>query len=539
VRQCPKCGERYTQEDLSFCPADGTATTVVALSDRPSSEITGTVIDGRYRIEGRLGEGGMGVVYKASHVVLKKLLAIKVMRGEQARDGDIVQRFVQEAQASSAIGHPNIIGISDFGTAPDGSVYFAMEYLEGQTLGKAMERGPLPRERAIDIFVQIADALEAAHQRGIIHRDLKPDNIFLIRSGGRDDFVKVLDFGIAKVKNAAAKITRTGMVFGTPHYMSPEQAAGQVVDHRSDIYSVGVIMYQVFTGQLPFDAESYMGVITKHMYDPPAKPSERVPELRGAIEDIIMVALAKKPEHRYQSMLDLRDDLGRALKGAPVRATEQVALLGGDTLSFGGEGGSAREPSGRAPKPVAESEGESLVLPKRNRSVWLVAGVAGVVGFGLLVLLRPPGGDGEGTLQPAAAAPGLPQPSAASPAPSPVSAEAAPTPPASPVLVVPSPADAEVFVDGALVGRGPVSVSRPPGGGRVRASVRAPGYQEMALAIDVHSPAELRVVLEPVTEKVKARPATPKRASASSAEPLAPAARKRAGPMTEVVDPWQ
>ncbi|HEX2675820.1 MAG TPA: serine/threonine-protein kinase, partial [Polyangiales bacterium] len=241
MRNCPKCGAQYS-DDLAYCPNDGTATTLVVASGSPADPLIGSTIDGRYRIESKLGEGGMGVVYRASHVVLKKALAIKVMRSEQAQDGEVVQRFVQEAQSSSAIGHANIIGISDFGTTGDGSVYFAMEFLEGQTLGKAMEQGPLPSERAIGIFLQITSALEAAHQRGIVHRDLKPDNIFLVKRGNQNDFVKILDFGIAKVKNAAAKITRTGMVFGTPHYMSPEQAAGQAVDHRSDIYSLGVIM---------------------------------------------------------------------------------------------------------------------------------------------------------------------------------------------------------------------------------------------------------------------------------------------------------
>ena len=554
MRQCPKCGERYGDE-LSFCPNDGTATTVIAQSERPGADAIGSVIDGRYRIEGRIGEGGMGVVYRASHVVLKKQLAIKVMRGEQAQDGEIVQRFVQEAQASSAIGHPNIIGISDFGKAPDGSVYFAMEYLEGQTLGKAMEKGPLARARAIGIFVQIADALEAAHQRGIIHRDLKPDNIFLIRSEGRDDFVKVLDFGIAKVKNAAAKITRTGMVFGTPHYMSPEQAAGQAVDHRSDIYSLGVIMYQVFTGQLPFDAESYMGVITKHMYDPPVPPSSLMPELRGAIEDIIMMALAKTPEERYGSMLELREDLSRALAGDTTKASERAALRGGDTLAVSAAPHSAREPSGRASlqrgdSTAHERDTEAVTsVHLRKRPVWLVAVVAAVAGFAALVLLRPPGGDRSGdqggdvgmvvpapapTRAPSAAPQPAAAPSAASPAPAP--------PEALPIRLVAVPAEAEIFVDGALIGQGSATVQRPKAGSSVRASVRARGYLDKQVLLDAQSAEELRVALDADTLPETPRAAPRKRTTAVTAPPSerqAPAAARRGAPLTEVVDPWQ
>jgi eukaryotic-like serine/threonine-protein kinase len=382
VRNCPQCGASYDDE-IAYCPNDGAKTSTVASAADP---FIGLTIDRRYYIEARIGEGGMGVVYRATHVVLKKSLAIKVMRGEQANDPEIVQRFVQEARASSAIGHPNIVNISDFGTTPDGAVYFAMEYLHGQTLGQAMAGGVLARERAFSIFVQIASALEAAHDAGIIHRDLKPDNIFLTVEAEHRDFVKLLDFGIAKVKNAAAKITRTGMVFGTPHYMSPEQAAGQSVDHRSDIYSLGVIMFQVFAGQLPFDAESYMGVMTKHMFEPSPRPSSVSLELRGPIEDILLKVLQKKPEQRYQTMRELRDDLERAQSGLPplasARERTQAALLDAS-------GTAPSLPQVAPPAPLLAARTlDSIAIPKQRRSLWLwlLAGALllglGAVSFG-------------------------------------------------------------------------------------------------------------------------------------------------------------
>ena len=397
----------------------------------PADPFVGQTIDGRYRIEARIGEGGMGVVYRATHVVLKKPLAIKVMRGEQANEPEVVQRFVQEARASSAIGHPNIVNISDFGTTPDGAVYFAMEYLQGQTLGKAMEAGPLERQRAFAIFIQIASALEAAHERGIIHRDLKPENIYLIREPEHPDFVKILDFGIAKVKNAAAKITRTGMVFGTPHYMSPEQAAGQTVDQRTDIYSVGVIMFQVFAGQLPFDAESYMGVMTKHMYEAPPLPSTLSAELRGPIEDVIMKALQKKPEQRYASMSALREDLERAQSGRTVRATPASAAPPVGERTDPSLPRVTQEPG--LARSVAQFEGDDdlpVRVPKRRSSLWILllfgAVLAGIGAFSLRALRGESGAakgadpaaiSGDAGLAPAPAGGGsLASPSGAEPA---------------------------------------------------------------------------------------------------------------------------
>src|SRR5688572_17756924 len=273
MRFCPRCGSRYEHE--RFCPEDGAPTEPLPDAGPHKDALIGTLVDGRYRIDAQIGEGGMGVVYRALHIALNKTLALKVLRGEMAKDAEVVQRFIQEAQAATSIGHENIIDINDFGRLPDGTVYFVMEYLNGLPLNDLIKRGgSIPVGQAVEIIRQIAGALGTAHQRGIIHRDMKPDNVYIVPRGETQNFVKVLDFGIAKVGGASNKLTRTGMVFGTPHYMSPEQAAGQSVDARTDIYALGVIMYEMFTGRVPFDADTFMAVLTKHMFEKPEPMSD-------------------------------------------------------------------------------------------------------------------------------------------------------------------------------------------------------------------------------------------------------------------------
>jgi len=310
---CPQCGQHFSA-DGRFCPFDGEPLRSAPEWEAPSDPLIGSVVDERYEIVAVIGEGGMGVVYSARHCALGKRFALKALRKDLATDREIAARFMQEARTAASVSHPGLVEIIDFGQLPAGQPFFVMELLEGQSLAQLVRRGgPLPAARAIDIVRQIADALGAAHEHSIVHRDLKPDNVHISPGPAGRDHVTIVDFGLAKVIGAS-RLTRAGMVFGTPHYMSPEQAQGDPTDHRADIYALGVVMYEMFTGRVPFEADSYMGVLTKHMYMAPTPPSQLVGiEKLGVLEDIILRCLEKKPDHRYQTLRELSRDLDLAL----------------------------------------------------------------------------------------------------------------------------------------------------------------------------------------------------------------------------------
>jgi serine/threonine-protein kinase len=278
--------------------------------------LLGQTIDERYRVESLIGEGGMGLVYRIRHTRLNKVLAMKVLRRENTRDQEVLARFRLEAESASGIGNQHIIDISDFGELKDGSTYFVMEHLDGLDLIDAIDNvDRMPEERAVGIGIQICRALGAAHDAGITHRDLKPENVFLIKRDETDDFVKVLDFGIAKVGHGPTRLTRAGEVLGTPHYMSPEQCEGEGVDHRTDIYAFGVLLYEMVTGHVPHDADTMMGILTKHMYEEPIPPSVRVAHVSDELEILILRCLEKLPERRYQTMHAVLADLERVRQG--------------------------------------------------------------------------------------------------------------------------------------------------------------------------------------------------------------------------------
>lgn len=277
----------------------------------------GTVINDRYKIIKLVGTGGMGSVYLAEHEILRKKVAIKILHYEQSKRKDTVERFKREAIAASNIGQDNIVDVTDFGYTEEGNAYFVMEYVEGRSLADVMkEQHLLPLEFAVAVASQIAVALYSAHGKGIIHRDLKPENILLTNKDGNYPFVKIVDFGISKILQDDVKpderlrtLTKSGAIFGTPEYMSPEQAAGDGVEPASDIYSLGVILYEMLTGRLPFFDDNYMKILHKHQYEFPELPSNVNPDIPSDVNAIIMKCLEKKPFNRYGTMMLLLNDL--------------------------------------------------------------------------------------------------------------------------------------------------------------------------------------------------------------------------------------
>lgn len=275
------------------------------------SGLTGRVIDDRYRLEAHLGGGGMGEVYRAEHTLMHKIVAVKLLRPEVARDESIIERFRREAAAAGNLDHPNICAATDFGKTGDGYFYLVMEYIDGESLKDLLAReGPLPIEQAVTIADGVAAALEKADELDVVHRDIKPDNIMLVDSSGRGPEVKVLDFGVAHVEfnDDMPSLTKTGAVFGTPSYMAPEQATGEEVDHRSDLYGLGVLLYEMITGRELFVAEESAQLMAKHIMedpDPPSSVTERR-DLPAPLEKLVLELLEKKPEDRPQSAADVR-----------------------------------------------------------------------------------------------------------------------------------------------------------------------------------------------------------------------------------------
>ncbi|MEP6861217.1 MAG: protein kinase, partial [Deltaproteobacteria bacterium] len=273
----------------------------------------------------------MGKVYLAEHVEIGKRVALKVLHPSYSRMPDLVERFRREARAASKIGHPNIVDVTDSGSTADGSVYFVMEYLEGVELGSVIEReGAIDVARALRITGQICRALSAAHREGIIHRDLKPENIFLITRGGEADVVKVLDFGIAKTTEAEAarerRLTSPGMAMGTPEYMAPEQAAGRQADARTDIYSLGAIMYEMTTGLPPYSGDNFMEILTKKATIDPPVPITIRPDLPLPVSELVTAAMARNPDDRPQSMDALEYELNKCLAGRGVAVAQILGM---------------------------------------------------------------------------------------------------------------------------------------------------------------------------------------------------------------------
>jgi len=488
----------------------------------------GTIIAERYRLERKLGEGGMGMVYQGQHVVLEKPVAVKILAEDLARRPDLVQRFLQEAKAASRIHHENVVDITDFGQTASGTVFFVMELLEGRDLATLIrqEVGPIPWPRAKPILIQVCRALAAAHAKGIIHRDMKPENVFLVTREGTQDFVKVVDFGIAKMvgldESSGPRLTRTGMIFGTPEYMSPEQAQGTRPDHRVDIYAVGVMMYEMLTGQVPFRADTFMGVLTKHMFEAPVPPSKLRPDLSISpeLDAIVLKALAKDREKRFQTMAEMGEAIAR--------------VSGGPHMAFGAHPGA--DPDTESQSSAAAQAGENtellpsldpaLPLPRRRSHVGFFVTLAAV-----LLLL---GGAGfyffrlsgsEGALEPSAgrtpsgqaqSGPGasgkeaLPKASTpderAGQAPSAGQAFDATAVARVEIVVRTRPEGAEIVRDGVVLGRSPVTLKLERGSQEIRLQLRRSGYAEKVVHVLPDKDREIDVELAALRNRTGQQP---------------------------------
>ena len=359
--------------------SDAGVPAVVAAVPSGPQDLSNQLLLGRYRIIKKLGEGGMGTVYLGEHATIGKKFAVKVLSHEYAHKEDLRERFLQEARAASMISQENVVEITDFGDTPDGSVFFIMEFLQGEDLSDTIKtEGRLPWARVKPIMLQICRALAAAHDAGIIHRDMKPENCYRIKRGKNDDFIKVLDFGIAKVtsddETEGKGLTRTGMIFGTPEYMSPEQAQGAKPDHRVDIYAVGVILYELLTGRVPFTADTFMGILTKHMFEVPEAPSSVVPDadIPPEVENIILKAMQKDRELRFADMREMAEAIEAVGSGAAAVAVVSENIARPQTGEMAFTGGRTQVP-GTMP-PVAASYEE----PQRSNK-GLIFGIVGAL----------------------------------------------------------------------------------------------------------------------------------------------------------------
>ncbi|MEO7093239.1 MAG: protein kinase [Polyangiales bacterium] len=305
-------------EDPSDPPAPRQTVETAVITPREFDLAPGTKL-GEYRIEAKIGQGGMGVVFSAVHPLIGKRAAIKILKKELCADPFTVERFVDEARVVNQIGHPNIVDVFAFGEMPDGRSYFVMEWLKGETLRDRIARGSMEVGETCRVVRLLARALQAAHEKGIIHRDLKPDNVFLVAQRDEAPSVKLLDFGIAKLAHSDHRVekTATGAIVGTPQYIAPEQAKGYAIDARADIYALGGILFELFTGRPPFVADNAMEMVAKHLMEPPVRVSTLDPSITPELDDLVLDMLAKSPDGR-PSMEKVIDVLERSRDSAAV-----------------------------------------------------------------------------------------------------------------------------------------------------------------------------------------------------------------------------
>jgi serine/threonine-protein kinase len=464
---------------------------------------------GNYRITAKVGEGGMGVVFLAEHPVIARRAALKAIHPDFEPSAEVVARFVNEARLISQIGHEHIVDVTDFGRTPEGDFYFIMEYLAGEALADTIQRdGAMPLERALSIAAQIADALGASHARGVVHRDLKPENVFLIPRSGTRDFVKVLDFGLAKLMSGDAK-TQAGPaspIMGTPYYMSPEQCEGlSGIDGRADVYALGCILFEMLTGSVPFGGESSGEILAKQLTTRAPAARRFVAGLPEAVDVILQRALAKDPADRYQSMTELRlallapgivappavgEDISAGIRGAQLTASEAPAPRTRARTTF-------REAAGA----FASTPGVPVARPRGRGRAW----IGGLAAAAALVALFA----GRG-------------------APAPTAARAAAAPATIRLTFGSDPAGAEIVGrDGRSVGVTPLSIELAPSDAAARYVLRKAGFlpKSVSLIPNVSSPVFVTLEAEPAVDPPAPRSAAPARARLAR-----PAPRRAAAP---------
>lgn len=407
------------------------------MRERDVLALVGTVLQDSYRLTRLVGAGGMGAVFEAEHLRLNTKVAVKVMVRELAANDEALARFRREAEVTSRIGHPHIVHVSDFGTIPSGEPYMVMEFLEGEDLDHRIRRqGRCSLLETISVVKQVASALAASHSKGVVHRDLKPANLFLLEIEGETSFVKVVDFGISKVRAATTKLTGSSVVMGTPNYMSPEQAMGRVdeIDHRTDQWSLACIAYEMLTGRGPFVGENAASLLYQVIHQEPPPMARRAPDVPNGVEQVLLRALSKDMARRYETVTAF----SRALEAAAAETRSVV-----DSAAPVASGSTSRGDAGPRPTTFSQAASELVVATRASRvtarRLVVTVGAVIVVGVGILWFARPPSSPATPS-NAAAQRPAPPSPSSPPPAVAPI----APPPPPPIVTPPPPPAPADV-----------------------------------------------------------------------------------------------
>ena len=543
---CPKCRAQYPAE-TEVCPTDGEGLLPDEAFANADQDLAPGEKVGEYVVDEKIGHGGFGAVFRATHPVIGKQVAIKVLFRQYSSNPQMVSRFIAEARAVNQIRHKNIIDIFAFGQLGDGRHYYVMELVGGQPLDQILEQhGRLALAEAVPVLRQLARALDAAHGKGIAHRDLKPENIYLATDDEGGVFPKLLDFGIAKLLSDGARMhkTRTGAPMGTPYYMSPEQCRGREIDHRTDIYSFGILCFETLTGKVPFDGEDYMEILLKQINDPPPRPSSVMPDIPPGVDEAVLWMLekdaAKRPPNLTTAVKRLEEGAvaaGLAIPTAPPATGFFTPVPRASSGSIGTARTDIAGVSAGVPVPTPHNLGHSFIaaesaIPektaKRNRMTVLFA-ASMLVMFGIvaaaLVVLRGRGATGE------EAKPTTPTETTKAVAPEPTPTPATPAPPPPPpiapqVIFIPPPMPepesttvtlsiktdpdgAEVLVDGELVGVTPGTFQLPRSDAKQQLVIKHKGCIDHVEEITASDNLHFTVELEKKKGK-KHRPTKPK-----------------------------